>query len=91
MKKFKIELKGVGTEKVGYAGPSFAPFRCSACAWFDWGHGKVKTHCEHPEVMSDSEIPHDSEGRALVDQSGCCNRFRPTKKLDEVKFEEVGL
>lgn len=85
----RFSTKGVGTKKAGYAGPEFGPFRCGSCVWFQFG--KSVGLCNHPEVKQDPEIEKNDQGQAIVKQDGCCNKFRPTRKLDEVKFETVGL
>lgn len=78
--------KGIGTKAVGYAGPENGPFRCGHCQWF-----KSPRNCGHPEVIADPEMRKDSNGNAIVAPDGCCNEFRPVKKISEVKFEDVGL
>jgi hypothetical protein len=88
-KTAKIPTEGIGTKETGYAGPGYGPFRCGNCVWFAFG--KKLGNCSHPEVMADPEIPKDDKQRAIVHQDGCCNEFRPTRKLEDVKFEDVGL
>lgn len=71
-----MNAKGVGTKAVGYAGPQYAPFRCSHCQWFK----ASRSVCGHPEVIADPETDKtmvDGEKKAVVDPRGCCNEFRP--------------
>jgi hypothetical protein len=87
--KAEIPTKGIGTDETGYAGPQYGPFRCGHCVWFSFG--KKSGRCHHPEVVADRDVPKDPKGLAIVNQEGCCNEFRPTRKLEDIKFEDVGL
>lgn len=62
----------VGTHVAGYAKASLGPFYCGGCQHFDIG---PPSHCEHPLIMSDFDVPHSS-GKALVEFNACCNYFR---------------
>jgi hypothetical protein len=62
----------VGTRLSGYAGPKLGPFKCANCIHFDAG---PPSHCEHPIVVSDWDVPH-AKGKALVDANACCTYYR---------------
>lgn len=86
----QISTKGIGTKKVGYAGPEYGPFRCGNCVWFSFV--KNGGRCQQPEVIEDPEVPKDPKSNlAIVHQDGCCNEFKPARKLEDVKFGDVGL
>lgn len=64
-----------GTPKVGYMQPVPGGFRCGNCVHFkttDKGSG-----CDDKEVRA--ELGEGKNGLAAVDDSGCCNEFRPKK------------
>lgn len=87
--KAQISTSGIGVGEVKYAGPEFGPFDCGHCAWFSFT--KSGGQCQHPEVVADKALAKNSQGLAIVDQHGCCNEFRPTRKLDEIKFSDAGI
>jgi hypothetical protein len=84
----KVPLEGVGTKATGFVEKEYGPFRCGHCVWFAFA--KDSGRCHHPKVIADPEVK-KSDGLAVVGQDDCCNLFRPTRKLDQVKFSDVGL
>jgi hypothetical protein len=87
MSKATVDIKGVGTTKAGYAKPELGPFKCSHCVWF----GPEESTCAHPDVKEDPEVEHTSKGLGKVSPDGCCNYYRPHRKMVDIPFNTLGL
>lgn len=68
---------GSGTRVAGYAGPDWAPFRCSHCEYFE-----KPNLCGNKVVAKDPQVPRDKKsGKKLVSPQGCCSYFEPADQV----------
>ena len=65
-----------GTPKVGYMGPVPGGFRCGNCQHYQ--RKKDGSGCDDKDVRA--ELGEGKNGLAAVDESGCCNEFKPAGK-----------
>lgn len=76
MRDKESNILPIGTQLSGYIGNFTKPGQgsgCWNCIHLDIG---PPTHCEHPMVQADFDVPKDDEGHTLVATSGCCTYIR---------------
>jgi broad specificity phosphatase PhoE len=64
-----------GTQVAGFVhnGENKSPRECGNCVWMGL------ESCGHPLIKIDPQVPHNDDGRGIVDSDDCCDNFQSRK------------